>query len=84
MQPTIDDGDLLFVDHTVRFYDGDGIYVLSREHMIQVKRLQMLHNGKLFIISDNPSYRTEEVSREEAENITINGLVKGLWGFKSV
>jgi len=84
MRPTIDDGDLLFVDHTVRYFDGDGIYVLARGRSIQVKRLQLRHNGNLYIISDNPAYLREEISPEEANDIHINGLVKAMWAFKSV
>jgi len=84
MLPTIDDGDILFVDHMVRYYDGDGIYVLVREHSIQVKRLQLLYNGNLLIISDNQAYQTETLSQQEAKSININGRVKAVWAFKNL
>ena len=59
MSGTIENGDVLFVDSTVREYDGEGIYVITRGREVLVKRLQKLHGNRLEIISDNPNNRSE-------------------------
>lgn len=48
-------GDLLFVDITVKSFDGDGIYAFLYDDTAHVKRLQMMKD-KLLVISDNKSY----------------------------
>jgi phage repressor protein C with HTH and peptisase S24 domain len=41
MSPTIP-GDLLFLDKTITYFDGDGIYAFCFEGECYVKRLQKL------------------------------------------
>ncbi|MDO8693530.1 MAG: helix-turn-helix transcriptional regulator [Sheuella sp.] len=82
MQGTIDNGDVLFVDVTVRQFDGDGIYVISRSNEIQVKRLQRLHGKKLAIISDNKENISETLSAQEANEVVICGRVLAAWNLK--
>lgn len=53
MQGTIENGDILFVDSTVRRYDGDAIYIIARAGNVHVKRLQALNGDTLAVISDN-------------------------------
>lgn len=79
MSETINDGDVLFVDSGIRYFDGDGIYVLHMPEGLRAKRLQRTVTGGMIVISDNPNYRDEHVSAEEAENIVICGKVKGAW-----
>ncbi|MGQ7157840.1 S24 family peptidase, partial [Escherichia coli] len=55
MSGTIEPGDLLFVDITVKSFDGDGIYAFLYDDTAHVKRLQMMKD-KLLVISDNKSY----------------------------
>lgn len=42
MAPTISPGDLLFLDKTVTYFDGDGIYAFCFDGECYVKRLQKL------------------------------------------
>ena len=67
MQGTIEDGDVLFVDTSVRWFEGEG------------KRLQASVGGGLLVISDNPRYRTETVEGDKLEKLTICGRVRGAW-----
>lgn len=82
MQGTIENGDVLFVDASIRTYDGDGIYVISRSGEVQVKRLQKLHGGVLAIISDNRAYEAERLSSEDADTVVICGRVLAAWPLK--
>lgn len=82
MQGTIENGDVLFVDSTVRAYDGDGIYIISRGGDVQVKRLQKLHGDVLAIISDNRAYQSEHLSGEEANAVNVCGRVLAAWSLR--
>lgn len=82
MQGTIENGDVLFVDATVRAYDGDGIYVIARGGDVQVKRLQKLHGDVLAIISDNRAYESERLTGADAEAVIVCGRVLSAWTLK--
>lgn len=75
MEPTINSGDLLFVDTQKRHYTGDGIYVFSFDDTLYVKRLQ-LAGDKLLVISDNRFYQIWEISRENEGRFVIHGKVE--------
>jgi len=82
MEGTIANGDVLFVDVSVRYFDGDGIYVISRSEELHVKRLQRLHGMKLAIISDNRQNKTETLNAQEANEVIICGRVLAAWNLK--
>ena len=79
MQGTIEDGDVLFVDTSVRSFEGEGIYLLSFADGLKAKRLQASVSGGLLVISDNPLYRTETIENDKLEKLTICGKVRGAW-----
>ena len=79
MQGTIEDGDVLFVDTSVRSFEGEGIYLLSFADGLKAKRLQASVGGGLLVISDNPLYRTETIENDKLEKLTICGRVRGAW-----
>ena len=79
MKGTIEDGEVLFVDESVTFYDGEGVYVVYAPDGLKAKRLQMLMTGDLKIISDNPKYEPEVISKKDLDCIQICGKVKGSW-----
>ncbi|MBP8812344.1 MAG: helix-turn-helix transcriptional regulator [Laribacter sp.] len=82
MQGTIENGDVLFVDATIRAYDGDGIYVIARGGDVQVKRLQKLHGDVLAIISDNRAYESERLIGDEANSVVVCGRVLAAWSVR--
>ena len=75
MKGTVEDGDVLFVDSTIREYQRDGIYILAVGNNLKVKRLQQRTDGSFAVISDNKNYDTEIIDRETGESLTICGLV---------
>lgn len=79
MKGTIDSGDVLFVDESVNYFNGEGIYVIAYADSIKAKRLQMQINGSLKIISDNAKYPAEIINADELDAIKICGKVKGAW-----
>lgn len=79
MSPTIKENSVLFVDSSITFFDGEGIYIVHTPDGLKAKRLQMLIAGGLNIISDNPQYRLETISPDNLEAVKICGKVRGSW-----
>ena len=75
MEPTLQNGDLLYVDVRKNYYCGDGIYVFSLGDTLYVKRLQLTGN-KLLIHSDNKFYDTWDIHPEDEEQFIIHGKVE--------
>ncbi|EJZ2688071.1 helix-turn-helix transcriptional regulator [Escherichia coli] len=74
MCPTIEPGDLIFVDVGINQFDGDGIYVFGFDDKIYVKRLQMIPD-KLLVISDNQIYREWGITSENEHRFMVFGKV---------
>lgn len=59
MVPTLINGDTILVDFTVTQLNHDGIYMLRRDGMVEVKRVSINPaSGGLTIASDNEAYET--------------------------
>jgi phage repressor protein C with HTH and peptisase S24 domain len=74
MEPTLLSGDLVLVDHGRQHIDPQGgIYAISMDHEIMIKRIQILYYKKVLkIISDNNKYEPFEAA---ADQVNINGKV---------
>jgi phage repressor protein C with HTH and peptisase S24 domain len=73
MEPTLLSGDLVLVDHGRNTIAAQGgIYAISIEDEIMIKRVQPAFPDKLLIISDNKQYPPYEV---ELDKVKINGKV---------
>lgn len=77
MYPDIKNGDVVFVDTSKNFFDGDGLYLLNLHGLTYVKRLQLLRDG-MHIISTNRHYLSEVVPPEENDQVHIGGKILGL------
>ncbi|MER8964452.1 helix-turn-helix domain-containing protein [Mesorhizobium sp. M0808] len=80
MRETINDGDLMIVDVSIREFIDEAIYVLVYGGLVRLKRLQLLHSGLLLLKSDNPRYQTEEVPLAEQQELIIGGRVRWAGG----
>ena len=77
MSGTIEPGDLLFVDISVKSFDGDGIYAFMYDDTAHVKRLQKMKD-KLLVISDNKSYAAwDPIEKDEMNRVLVFGKVIG-------
>jgi phage repressor protein C with HTH and peptisase S24 domain len=75
MEPTLQSGDLVLVDHNHNFLDpSGGIYAVAVNDHIMVKRIQFFpRQNRVKIISDNAvRYEAEE---HPADDVNINGKV---------
>lgn len=75
MEKTIFDNDLLLVNTAINDYISSGIYILCKNNEFFCKRLNLLINGDLEIISDNERYRVEIVNHNSDIELKILGKV---------
>lgn len=78
MEPTIADGDILLLDFSIEssVVNDGGVFVISVDGVLLVKRLQVTVDGHILIRSDNDLYEQEKVTREFAdERITVHAKV---------
>lgn len=69
MEPTLRDGDIIFVDTGITIFRSDSIYVARINGELFVKRFQKMPNGRMMMISDNQRYETFELSPEDDINL---------------
>ncbi|MEP8942146.1 XRE family transcriptional regulator [Enterobacter ludwigii] len=72
MNPTIQSGDRLFFDVSVRSFKVDGVYAFVFGQHFHVKRLQM-QGLQLAVLSDNPAYKDWYVTEENQDQLYIMG-----------
>lgn len=79
MEPTINDGDVILVRLKNGEAPRDGLYVLRLDGGLFVKRLQF-DLGGVRIISDNPLYKSRDLSKAELAELDLVGRV--VWAGK--
>lgn len=84
MSPTINDGDLVFVDTGITEFCTEGIYVIIWHDRLLIKRLCVdFATQKIEIRSDNRElYGSQYVSADEVSRLHICGLVRQWWSMK--
>lgn len=75
MEPTISNNDIILVYLCNGEALRDGLYVLRIGDSLLVKRLQFDPFGGFKIISDNPGYETEVVTKDQRADVHIVGRV---------
>ena len=78
MMPTFNDGDILLVDTGIRAVNIDGVYVLSANERLYIKRVRQRMDGHFEISSDNPTVKTVDVLNGDHE-VTVHGRVVWAW-----
>ncbi|PIF04736.1 MAG: peptidase S24 [Arcobacter sp.] len=63
MEPTLNNGNIIFIDKTKQNISKDGIYAFINENGLFVKRIQRRVDGGLDIISDNKEYPMQIVHK---------------------
>jgi SOS-response transcriptional repressor LexA len=80
MEPIIKNGSIIFVDKSQTSLQKDKreIYVLQTPAGTLVKKLDITANGKLKLISENPSYEAEVIEFDESKIIgKVLGVTQG-------
>ena len=77
MSPTINEGDLAFVDTGCNRYETDGIYVIIWNERLFIKRLVVdFAHDRIEVQSDNPMSPPWYIPATQIDNLTICGRVK--------
>ncbi|OPX57145.1 hypothetical protein BTE48_00995 [Oceanospirillum multiglobuliferum] len=75
MEPTISDNNTLLIDTSQRDLQDGNIYVIRTDGHLIVKRVQQLWNKGILLISDNASYKEQQLSPEEVKELQVVGKV---------
>lgn len=81
MEGTINDGDPLIVDRGVNQFIGDGIYVLTWDNLLYIKRLQKHSPDQFDMISDNKLHKDQVI---DIADVTIHARVLLVWNAKKL
>jgi phage repressor protein C with HTH and peptisase S24 domain len=77
MSPTINEGDLVFVDTAFQRFETNGIYVIIWNNRLLIKRLEInLTKNCVDVRSDNEKYDAQAIHANEVDHFHICGLVK--------
>ncbi len=74
MEPTLQDGSIVFIDRKQTNINKDGIYIAATTAGLFIKRIRQRADGMIELISDNKAYSSETMLPEE---IQIVGRVVG-------
>ncbi|NKQ41732.1 MAG: phage repressor protein [Sulfurovum sp.] len=74
MEPTLQDGSIVFIDRTQANINKDGVFVASTTAGLFIKRIRQRADGMVELISDNKNYSPEVLAPDE---VTIVGKVVG-------
>ena len=80
MSPTMDEGDMVFLDTSVKAIDQPGIYVLRRGDDLFVKRVHKHMDGTTTLKADNPRYPEDQLTPEALGELSILGRVGRVLG----
>ncbi|MBH1851905.1 helix-turn-helix transcriptional regulator [Stenotrophomonas maltophilia] len=56
MRPKIEDGDIVWIDTSIDYFDGDDYYLISYDGETQIKMLQKRADG-MYVVSANPEFK---------------------------
>lgn len=76
MEPVLNSGDTVLIDHTRTTIEGEGIYVLRFDGHLYAKRLQRNFDG-VVIISANKEYAPVTVPRDRLDELEVIG--RAVW-----
>ena len=74
MEPTLQDGSIVFVDRTQTNINKDGIFIAATTGGLFIKRIRQRADGMVELISDNKTYPPEVMIPEQ---VSIVGKVVG-------
>lgn len=74
MEPTLQDGSIVFVDREQADINKEGIFVASTTAGLFIKRIRQKADGRIELISDNKAYSSEVLAPDEVQ---IVGKVVG-------
>ncbi|MBW5416066.1 MULTISPECIES: XRE family transcriptional regulator [unclassified Pseudomonas] len=84
MTPTFTSGDALLIDRGITSVERDGLYLFVFNQKIYIKRLQLLPDNNIRVISDNRLYHYFDVIENEQYRLEIKGRIVLILGVGEV
>lgn len=78
MRPKIEDGDIVWIDTSIDYFDGDDYYLISYDGETQIKMLQKRVDG-MYVVSANPEFKEW---RCEPSDLVVRGKALVHAGFR--
>ncbi len=79
MEPTLQDGSIVFIDREQTNINKDGIFIAATTAGLFIKRIRQRADGMVELISDNKAYSPEIITADEVEIIgRVVGNVESL------
>jgi len=78
MTPTLNNNAVMMVSREIDGF-SDGIYVIRMDGSLIVKRLQVIPNGVIKVISDNKDYVTYEINKKDFESGGYELIGRVVW-----
>ena len=78
MTPTLNNNAVMMVNREIDGF-SDGIYVIRMDGSLIVKRLQVIPNGVIKVISDNKDYQTYEINKKDFESGDYELIGRVVW-----
>lgn len=76
MEPDLFDGEIVIMDTSKNRFVDDAIYILHYGDALRIKKVHTRIDGTVEIRSSNEAYKSEVLTPEEAERITIIGRAR--------
>ncbi len=80
MEPTLGDKEVILFDREDKDFTKGGIFIVSTNAGLFVKRIAQRIDGSIELISDNKNYNSEVISEDEMSGVSIVGKVMGKVG----
>ena len=80
MEPTLQDKEVILFDREDKDINKGGIYIVSTNAGLFVKRIAQRIDGTIELISDNRNYNSEVINEDEMSGVSIIGKVVGKVG----
>ena len=80
MSPTLNDRDIILCDTTKFEINKGGVFVVLGSGGLYVKRVSLMIDGKIELISDNKNYTSQIMDYSDLEQFKIFGKVIGKVG----
>lgn len=78
MNKTFSSGDPLIIDRGITAIEVDGVYLISLDNHLMVKRLQIIAGG-VRVLSDNEAYPPQEVKGPDLALLVVHARVLLAW-----
>jgi phage repressor protein C with HTH and peptisase S24 domain len=80
MEPTLGDKEVILFDREDKDFTKGGIFIVSTNAGLFVKRIAQRIDGSIELISDNKNYNSEVISEDEMSGVSLVGKVMGKVG----